>query len=100
MELVTNLSRDAFIVALKRFISRQGKCSHIFSDNMKNLVESFAELRKLEELVNKRNEKLATFLAIEKINRRFIPPRASNHGGLREADVNSVKQILNKLLET
>ena len=98
LELVTNLSSDAFIATLKRFISRRGKCSHIFSDNAKNFVGSYAELRKLKELVNKPDEKLTTFLANEQINWSFIPPRAPNHGGLWEAGVKSVKYHLKRVV--
>ncbi|GFS81544.1 integrase catalytic domain-containing protein [Trichonephila clavipes] len=32
LELVTDLSADTFIAALKRFISRRGKCNDIYSD--------------------------------------------------------------------
>ncbi|GIZ02399.1 reverse transcriptase [Caerostris extrusa] len=38
LELVTDLSADAFIAALKRFISRRGKCSDIYSDCGSNFV--------------------------------------------------------------
>nr|CAH7717100.1 unnamed protein product [Callosobruchus chinensis] len=36
LELVTDLSKDCFILALLRFISRRGKPSRIFSDNGTN----------------------------------------------------------------
>nr|CAH7734064.1 unnamed protein product [Callosobruchus chinensis] len=38
LELVTDLSKDCFILALRRFISRRGKPSRVFSDNGTNFV--------------------------------------------------------------
>lgn len=38
LELVTSLSSNDYILALKRFISRRGKPSVIYSDNGKNYV--------------------------------------------------------------
>ena len=96
---MTNLLSNAFIATLKRFISRQVKCFHTFSDNMKNFVGSYAELKKLKELVDKTDEKLAIFLANEQINWNFIPPKACNHEGLWEADVKSVKYHLKWVVE-
>ena len=68
LELMTNLSSIAFISTLKRFISRQDICSHIFSDNATNFVVSYAELKKLKEIVNKPDKKFMTFINKEQIN--------------------------------
>jgi len=38
LELATDLSTETFLAALRRFISRRSKCTHIFSDNGRNLV--------------------------------------------------------------
>lgn len=38
IELVTDLTTEAFLNALKRFIARRGVCSDIFSDNATNFV--------------------------------------------------------------
>ncbi|GFW37879.1 integrase catalytic domain-containing protein [Trichonephila clavipes] len=38
LEIVTDLSSEAFIAALKRFFSRRGKSERIFSDNATNFV--------------------------------------------------------------
>lgn len=43
LELVTSLSTEAFLLALKRFISRRGKPQEIFSDNGKNFVGAMKE---------------------------------------------------------
>ncbi|XP_055918520.1 uncharacterized protein LOC129950616 [Eupeodes corollae] len=36
LEVVSDLSKDAFLAALRRFIARRGKCSIIYSDNGTN----------------------------------------------------------------
>ncbi|GFX97063.1 integrase catalytic domain-containing protein [Trichonephila clavipes] len=38
IELVSGLTSQAFIAALKRFMARRGKCAKLFSDNGKNFV--------------------------------------------------------------
>ncbi|GFW86924.1 integrase catalytic domain-containing protein [Trichonephila clavipes] len=50
LELVTDLSADAFIAALKRFISRRGKCSDIYSDCGSNFVGAKCKLMESEKL--------------------------------------------------
>ena len=38
LELVSNLTSEAFIAALKRFIARRGLINHLYSDNGSNFV--------------------------------------------------------------
>lgn len=53
IELVTDLSAEGFLNALKRFIGRQGKPSNIFSDNGTNFVGANRELEELRDLFNR-----------------------------------------------
>lgn len=46
IELVTNLSTQAFIAALNRFVARRGKPANIFSDNGTNFVGAYNEFSK------------------------------------------------------
>ncbi|GFU24856.1 integrase catalytic domain-containing protein [Trichonephila clavipes] len=48
MELVTSLSTESFILALRRFISRRGRPFTIYSDNGKNLVGTSNELKNID----------------------------------------------------
>ncbi|XP_026482727.1 uncharacterized protein LOC113390953 [Ctenocephalides felis] len=50
IELVSGLSTDAFLSALRRFIARRGCCSVIHSDNGRNFVGAKSELRQLATL--------------------------------------------------
>ncbi|CAK9796151.1 hypothetical protein ANTPLA_LOCUS667 [Anthophora plagiata] len=45
IELVSDLTSDAFLAALRRFFARRGKSSDIYSDNATNFVGADRELR-------------------------------------------------------
>jgi hypothetical protein len=44
-ELVSNLTSEAFIVALKRSIARRGLIDHLYHDNGSNCVGTYRELK-------------------------------------------------------
>ncbi|GFU97555.1 integrase catalytic domain-containing protein [Trichonephila clavipes] len=90
-ELVSDLTTQAFIASLKRFIARRGRPSRIFSDNGKTFIGANAELKRLYKLVINPDPELAGFLVDENINWKFLPPRAQNFGCLWEAGVKSFK---------
>ncbi|GFX85020.1 integrase catalytic domain-containing protein [Trichonephila clavipes] len=98
IELVSDLTSQAFIVALKRFMARRGKCAKLFSDNDKNFVGASNEIKKLLEIVRKPDEKLANYLAAEGIEWKFIPARSPNFGGLWEAAIKSCKYHLKRVV--
>ncbi|XP_071041418.1 uncharacterized protein [Parasteatoda tepidariorum] len=89
IELVSDLTSEAFIATLKRFTARRGKCAKLFSDNAKNFVGTNNEIKKLHEMVRKPDESLAAYLAAEGIEWKFIPPSSPNFGGLWEAAIKS-----------
>ncbi|GFX50088.1 integrase catalytic domain-containing protein [Trichonephila clavipes] len=98
IELVSDLTSQAFIAALKRFMARRGKCAKLFSDNGKNFVGASNEIKKLLEIVRKPDEKLANYLAAEGIEWKFIPARSPNFGGLWEAAIKSCKYHLKRVV--
>ncbi|GFV65998.1 uncharacterized protein TNCV_1303891 [Trichonephila clavipes] len=57
IELVSDLTSQAFIAALKRFMARRGKCAKLFSENGKNFVGASNEIKKLLEIVRNPDEK-------------------------------------------
>ncbi|XP_058448969.1 uncharacterized protein LOC131428927 [Malaya genurostris] len=100
IELASDLSTQAFLAALRRFISRRGRPAHIHSDNGKNfegakndLVELFTNLQNSEE-----NEKIASTCADEGITWHLVPPKAPHFGGLWEAAVKVAKKQLYRQL--
>ncbi|GFW68991.1 integrase catalytic domain-containing protein [Trichonephila clavipes] len=98
IELVSNLTSQAFIAALKMFMARRGKCAKLFPDNGKNFVGASNEIKKLLEIVRNPDEKLANYLAAEGIEWKFIPARSPNFGGLWEAAIKSCKYHLKRVV--
>jgi hypothetical protein len=47
LELVSDLSSDGFLAALRRFIARRGIPNHIFSDNGTNFVGANNQLKEM-----------------------------------------------------
>ena len=96
LELTSDLTTEAFIASLRRFISRRGKPSLIWSDNGSNFVGASRELKEFMEFL--RNQKtqmtISKFCSVENIQWKFIPEHAPHFGGLWEAAVKSVKTHL------
>ena len=100
LELVTDLTSEAFIAALRRFIARRGKCLHIFSDNAKNFVGANHELRALSDLFKSEvfKKSLQDFVSTEGITWHFIPPNSPTFGGLWESSIKSMKFHLRRVV--
>jgi hypothetical protein len=93
IELVSDLTADTFLDALKRFVSRRGTVKSIISDNATNFIKANKDLIDLHQFFQNSEilRKLVTSLSNENIQWKFIPPRTPNFGGLWEAGVKSVK---------
>ncbi|GFW95047.1 integrase catalytic domain-containing protein [Trichonephila clavipes] len=90
-ELITSLSTAAFLQSLRRFISRGGRPTIIYSDNGTNFVGSNSALNSIDwDVVSKAN--------IQKIKWKFNPPSAAWWGGFWERMIQMLKQILRKML--
>lgn len=93
LDLVSDLTTEAFLACLKRFVSRRATCKFIYSDNATNFAGATRELSKLitQAVKGIENEAVQSFITSNKITWKFIPPRSPHHGGLWEAAVKSVK---------
>lgn len=100
IELVGDLSSSSFLNCLKRFVSRRGLCSKIYSDNGTNFVGANNELKNLYETLVKfeRDEKVIDYCAQQGIDWQYIPPRSPHQGGLWESAVKSAKRILTRVI--
>lgn len=98
LELLSDLTSNALIATLKRFIARRGKCSKIFTDNATNFVGANYQLKKFYNLVNFPDKTLASYFRVEEIEWNFIPPKSPHFGGLWEAGVKSVKYHLKRTI--
>ena len=100
LELVSDLTTDAFIACLRRFISRRGKPRVIWSDHGSNFVGAARELRELFEfLTQQKTEKtVSEFCSTQEIQWEFIPEHAPHYGGTWEAAVKSFKLHLRRIV--
>lgn len=100
LELVSDLTSDSFIGALKRFVSRRGKPSCMYSDNGTTFVGAQRQLKEFFDFLS--NDKIQAdihyFLRDQGTSWKFIPPNAPHFGGLWEAAVKSAKIHLHRIV--
>ncbi|XP_029175374.1 uncharacterized protein LOC114943813 [Nylanderia fulva] len=97
LELVSDLSTEAFLAAFKRFVSQRGIPSDVYSDNGTNFQG--AE-RKLADTFGKiiKNSEFGSLLAIDGTTWHFIPPASPHFGGIWVAGVKSMKHHLRRVV--
>jgi len=100
LELVSDLSTDAFLRALNRFFDRRGRSLVMYSDNATNFVGANRQLKELYELLQGDDHQIKTaeMLSTLGVEWRFIPPRSPHFGGLWEAGIKSMKYLLRRVL--
>ncbi|XP_029167401.1 uncharacterized protein LOC114937893 [Nylanderia fulva] len=98
LELVSDYSSEAFIAALRRFVSRRGLCTDIFSDCGTTFVGADRTLRELFIAASPEGRGVARAAAKEGIRWHFNPPAAPHFGGLWEAAVKSAKYHLRRVI--
>ena len=92
LEIAHSLEADAYIMALRRMISRRGSPAHVYSDNGTNFVGAEKELREALEEWNKKN--IADQLSQNGVQWHFNPPTSPHFGGAWERLVQSTKRVL------
>lgn len=98
LELVSDLTKDSFIAAFRRFVSRRGKPAHVYSDNGTNFVGANAELKQLKIFLMNEEKSLKDSLHNEGVDWHFIPANSPHFGGLWEAGVKAMKFHLKRVL--
>ena len=100
LELVSDLTAEAFLAALQHFIAQHGHPSLIWSDHGTNFVDANHELNELIDfLQNQRTQKtISEFCTCRNIEWKFIPEHAPHFGGLWEAAVKSTKTHLKRII--
>ncbi|XP_050302472.1 uncharacterized protein LOC126740480 [Anthonomus grandis grandis] len=88
LEVASDLSSECFLAAFRRFVSRRGRCSDMYSDQGTNFVGAS---RMLLSYLQGSAETLH-------IQWHFNPPSAPHFGGLWEAGVKSVKAHLARVI--
>lgn len=100
LEVVSDLSSDGFLAALRRFAARRGLPEHIYSDNGTNFVGANNQLKEIYTLLNsdKHKELINGFSHEHRITWHFIPPYAPYFGGLWEFTVKLFKHHLKRVV--
>ena len=100
LEVVSDLTTDAFIACLRRFISRRGKPNVIWSDHGTNFIGAARELKELSEFLQEKKTQdiISQFCSSQSIEWKFISERAPHFGGLWEAAVKSLKLHLKRVV--
>lgn len=90
LEVVSDLTSDAFLAAMERMKSTRGIITDMYTDNAKNFVGGNRQLQKDIKLW--KTENTDAQLAIQGIKWHFIAPRSPWWGGLWESCVRSTKR--------
>ncbi|XP_072400764.1 uncharacterized protein [Diabrotica undecimpunctata] len=98
LEVVSDLTSEAWIACFRRFVARRDKPLKIYSDNGSNYIGANTELKELQKFLELESQTISNTLGNEGIQWQFIPARAPNFGGLWEAAVKSCKHHLRRIL--
>lgn len=80
LEIVSDMSMDAFFNAFKRFITRRGKPSEVFMDN--GFIGANRELKDLTRLFEQENRhRIINIIRSDRIKWHFISPWAPHFSG-------------------
>lgn len=94
VELVTDLSTQAFLRAMGRFVSDRGNVAKMYSDNATNFVGAANVLREAFKMLEDGRAEVEKACRKLHIEWSFIPPRTPHHGGLWEASIKLLKRIV------
>ena len=99
-ELVSDLTTEAFLAALKRFFARRGKSSDLHSDNATNFQGAKNEIDEMFSFLQstEHNNVVSQFLTNERVKWHLIPPRSPHFGGIWEASVKSLKHHMRRVI--
>lgn len=95
IEVLTSMTSDAFLMALRRFIGRRGQPAELYSDQGTNFRGGETELR---ETFSTLGSDLQQLLAKQRINFHFNPPASPHFGGVWEREIRSIKMALRTAL--
>ena len=98
--MVSDLTTEAFLASLRRFIARCGRPTLVWSDNGTDFVGAKNELKELGEIFEhqKSQENISKFCKSQNIEWKFLPECTPHFGGFWEAAVKSTKYPLKRIV--
>ena len=102
IEIISDLTTEAFLAGLKRFISRRGLPQEIHSDNGSNFLGAKNDLNDLYHFLQSTTTTSAVnkYLLSQRVQWQCIPKRASHFGGLWKVAVKAAKYHLRHVMGT
>lgn len=98
LDVASDYTADAFLAALRRFVARRGLCRSLYSDCGTNFVGADSQLRALFSAASREGQRIAAYVATDRIQWHFNPPAAPHFGGIWEAAVKSTKHHLRRVI--
>ncbi|XP_048253302.1 uncharacterized protein LOC125381119 [Haliotis rufescens] len=95
LEIVDGLSTQAFLQALRRFVSNHGWPHTVISDNGTSFVGTERELR---TIFIEGKQQMMDFALLHRINWKFITPLSPHQGGIYESLIKQVKRSLKVII--
>ena len=95
IEKLNSLETDSFLNGFRRFTSRRGYPSKIWSDNGTNFIGAEAELAKISKIDDKKIQNQTATWNMEWV---FNPPQAPHMGGIWERMIRTIKKVMMSLL--
>ncbi len=94
LELVDDLTSNAFLACLDRFVARRNVPAHIYSDHGTNFVGAKNQLQQLKEFFEKKEvtDRISHYSTQEGIVWHMTPERCPHFGGLWESVVRITKK--------
>lgn len=100
IEIVVDLTSEAFIAAFKRFIGRRGNVAHLYSDNGTNFVGANKILKiESEQAMNDYNVRIQKELINLRTKFHFNPSLSPWMGGIWERGIGSIKYHLKRTIK-
>ncbi|XP_067301419.1 uncharacterized protein [Pseudorasbora parva] len=96
IEMLEDMTTDAFINALRCFIAIRGAVRHIRSDQGSNFIGAKSELKKALKEVSK--ERVAEYLATKQCDFCLNTPSSSHAGGVWERQIRTVRSVMGSVL--
>lgn len=96
IELLDDMSTDAFLNALRCFIALRGKVRTFYCDCGTNFTGGSNELKENLKLLD--TQKISADLLDSQCEFKFNPPNASHMGGIWERQIRTVRNILSGLI--